>query len=125
MDRMMPDLDSRPELFLAAVGHKKRRPWAPLYRRGPLGPSERKSLQPMAACLGLGGPDQLQHIIASPAWDDTPLWRVPAAQAGRLIGGPWAAGANTTCRTCRLGPRSAPWPRPARCAGFASRRISH
>ena len=77
------DLDRWLEPFLAALGHKKRRLWAPLYLRGLLGPSERKSLQPMAASLGLSGHDQLQHFIASPAWDDAPLWRVLAEQAGR------------------------------------------
>ena len=63
------DLDRWLEPFLAALGHKKRRLWAPLYLRGLLGPSERKSLQPMATSLGLSGHDQLQHFIASPAWD--------------------------------------------------------
>ena len=85
------DLDRWLEPFLAALGHKKRRLWAPLYLRGLLGPSERKSLQPMAASLGLSGHDQLQHFIASPAWDDAPLWRVLAEQADRLVGGPEAA----------------------------------
>src|SRR5215208_3418986 len=47
------DLDAWLEPFLAALGHKKRRTWAPLYLRGLLGPGERKSLQPMAARLGL------------------------------------------------------------------------
>jgi SRSO17 transposase len=87
----MQDLDVWLEPFLAALGHKKRRLWAPLYLRGLLGPSERKSLQPMAASLGLSGHDQLQHFIASPAWDDAPLWRVLAEQADRLVGGPQAA----------------------------------
>jgi SRSO17 transposase len=82
------DLDAWLEPFLGALGHKKRRIWAPLSLRGLLGPSERKSLQPMAACLGLSGHDQLQHFIASPAWDDGPLWRVLAEQADRLVGGP-------------------------------------
>jgi SRSO17 transposase len=90
MDRAAPDLDSWLEPFVAALGHKKRRTWAPLYLRGLLGPGERKSLQPMAACLGLSGHDQLQHFIASPAWDDAPLWRVLARQADRLVGGPGA-----------------------------------
>jgi SRSO17 transposase len=85
------DLDCWLEPFLAALGHKKRRTWAPLYLRGLLGPSERKSLQPMAASLGLSGHDQLQHFIASRAWDDGPLWRVLAEQADRLVGGPKAA----------------------------------
>src|SRR5215216_7977622 len=82
------DLDRWLEPFLAALGHRKRRLWAPLYLRGLLGPSERKSLQPMSACLGLSGHDQLQHFIASPAWDDGPLWRVLAERADRLVGGP-------------------------------------
>ena len=77
--------------FLDELGHKKRRSWAPLYLRGLLGPGERKSLQPMAARLGLSGHDQLQHFIASPAWDDAPLWRVLAHEANRLVGGPTAA----------------------------------
>src|ERR671933_379090 len=85
------DLDRWLEPFLEVLGHKKRRLWAPLYLRGLLGPSERKSLQPMAASLGLGGHDQLQHFVASPAWDDAPLWRVLAEQADRLVGGPEAA----------------------------------
>jgi SRSO17 transposase len=41
----------------------------------------------MAARLGLPGHDQLQHFIASTAWDDGPLWTVLAQQADRLIGG--------------------------------------
>src|ERR671932_2759745 len=84
------DLDRWLEPFLEVLGHRKRRLWAPLYLRGLLGPSERKILQPMAASLGLSGHDQLQHFIASPAWDDAPLWRVLAERADRLVGGPGA-----------------------------------
>src|SRR5919199_3584833 len=87
------DLDRWLEPFLKVLGHKKRRTWAPMYLRGLLGPSERKSLQPMAACLGLSGHDQLQHFIASPAWEDTLLWRGLGAQAPPVAGGP-AAGAG-------------------------------
>src|SRR3712207_6920492 len=85
-DGIGSDLDRWLEPFLAVLGHKKRRSWAPLCLRGLLGPSERKSLQPMAASLGLAGHDQLQHFIASPAWDDTPLWRVLAEQANQELG---------------------------------------
>ena len=67
MGSAVQDLDAWLEPFLAVLGHKKRRTWAPLCLRGLLGPSERKSLQPMAARLGLSGHDQLQHFIASPA----------------------------------------------------------
>src|SRR3954463_13759287 len=90
----MGDADWRAELdgwlapFLAALGHRKRRVWAPVYLRGLLGPGERKSLQPMAAGLGLKGHDQLQHFVASPAWDDAPLRRLLVAKADALVGGP-------------------------------------
>ena len=72
------DLDRWLAPFLAELGHKKRRTWAPLYLRGLMGPGERKSLQPMAARLGLPGHDQLHHFITSPTWDDGPLWRALA-----------------------------------------------
>ena len=81
------DLEAWLAPFLAAMGRKTRRTWAPLYLRGLLGPGERKSLQPMAARLGLSGHDQLQHFIASPAWDDGPLWTELAREADRLVGG--------------------------------------
>ena len=84
------DLDEWLKPFLDVLGRKTRRTWAPLYVRGLLGPGERKSLQPMALQLGLGGHDQLQHFVASPAWDDGPLWTVLAQQADRMIGGPRA-----------------------------------
>jgi SRSO17 transposase len=76
--------------FLDVLGRKTRRRWAPLYLHGLLGPDGRKSLQPLAARLGLGGHDQLQHFIASPAWDDAPLRRVLVAKAEALVGGPGA-----------------------------------
>ena len=84
------DLDVWLTPFLEGLGRKTRRRWAPLYLRGLLGPGARKSLQPMAARLGLSGHDQLQHFIASPAWDEAPLWRVLAREADRLVGGPGA-----------------------------------
>ncbi len=62
--------------------------WAPLTLHGLLGPGERKSLRPVAARLGLSGHDQLQHFIASPAWDDGPLWSALVREADRLVGGP-------------------------------------
>ena len=70
------------------VGAPKAARWAPAYLRGLLGPGERKSLQPLAAGLGLKGHDQLQHFVASPAWDDAPLRRLLVEQADALVGGP-------------------------------------
>src|SRR4051794_35602804 len=74
--------------FLAVMGRATRRRWAPLYLHGLLGPDGRKSLQPLAARLGLGGHDQLQHFIARPGWDDAPLRRVLVGEADALVGGP-------------------------------------
>ena len=81
------DLETWLVPFLAVMGRKTRRTWAPLYLRGLLGPGERKSLQPMATRLGLSGHDQLQHFIASSAWNDEPLWAELAREADRLVGG--------------------------------------
>jgi SRSO17 transposase len=74
--------------FLAALGHGRRRLGAPVYLRGLIGPGGRKSLQPMAARLGLEGHDQLQHFVASTAWDDAPLRRILVEKADALVGGP-------------------------------------
>ena len=82
------ELDGWLELFLAVLGHEKRRRWAPVYLQGLVGPGERKSLQPMAAGLGLKGHDQLHHFVASPAWDDAPLRRLLVERADALVGGP-------------------------------------
>jgi SRSO17 transposase len=73
--------------FLDVMGRVTRRRWAPLYLHGLLGPDGRRSLQPLAGRLGLGGHDQLQHFVASPAWDDAPLRRVLAGKADALVGG--------------------------------------
>jgi SRSO17 transposase len=84
------ELDGWLEPFLAALGHEKRRRWAPVSLRGLLGPGERKSLQPTAARLGLKGHDQLHHFVASPAWSDAPLRRLLVERADALVGGPEA-----------------------------------
>ena len=81
------DLDRWLEPFLAVTGRRTRRTMAPLYVRGLLGSGGRKSVQPMAARLGLSGHDRLHHFISSPAWDDAPLWRVLAEQVDRQVGG--------------------------------------
>ena len=83
----LDDLDRWLEPFLALMGRKTRRTWAPLYLRGLLGSGERKSLLPMAERLGLSGHDQLQHFVASPAWDDAPLWEMLAREADHVVGG--------------------------------------
>jgi DDE superfamily endonuclease len=75
------DLDAWLAPFLGVMGRSTRSKWAPLYVRGLLGPDGPKSVQPLAARLGLPGHDPLHHFVSSPAWDDGPLWRVLAEQA--------------------------------------------
>ncbi len=82
------------------MGRKTRRHWAALYLRGLLGPGDRNSLQPMAECLGLSGHDQLQHFVASPAWDDAPLWTELARQADQMLGGACRPCAERSSRGC-------------------------
>ena len=41
--------------FLGRLGHKARRQMCPLYVSGLIGPGDRKSIQPMAERLALGG----------------------------------------------------------------------
>ncbi len=81
------DLDRWLTPFLEVMGRSTRRRWGPLYVRGLLGPDGPKSVQRLAARLGLRGHDQLHHFVSSAAWDDAPLWRVLAEQADRLLGG--------------------------------------
>lgn len=80
------DLDRWLTRFLDVMGRSTRRRWGPLYVRGLLGPDGPKSVQPIAARLGLPGHDQLHHFASSPAWGDAPLWRVLSEQADLLVG---------------------------------------
>ena len=84
------DLDRWLTPFLEVMGRKTRRSWAPLYLRGLLGPGERKSLQPMAARLGLGGHDQLQRpeerrpVTTHPVRNRLPM--LAPVKSNRLVG---------------------------------------
>src|SRR5580704_981753 len=73
--------------FLARLGHKARRRMCPLYVSGLIGPGDRKSVQPMAKRLALGGCDQLHHFIAAGVWDAGPLETELLVQADKLVGG--------------------------------------
>lgn len=74
--------------FLERLGHKARRRMCPLYIAGLIGPGDRKSIQPMAERLGLGGHDQLHHFVSAGTWDAAPLLQALAHQADHLLGGP-------------------------------------
>jgi len=75
------------EPFLAALGNKKRRLWAPFYLKGLLLPGERKSIEPMAARVAPGHKEELHHFIAVAEWDQAALEAVLVEKANRLVGG--------------------------------------
>ncbi len=73
--------------FLAALGHRARRRWAPRYVLGLLGPSERKAIQPLATRVAPADGEQLHHFVAASTWDPAPVEAVLAREAQRLAGG--------------------------------------
>ena len=87
--------------FVARLGRKEQRRWAPVYLKGLILPGERKSVEPLAARVAPGSTEQLHHFIGGSPWVTGPLEAVLAEEADRLVGGPEAvldrsAGANTT-----------------------------
>jgi hypothetical protein len=59
----------------------------PAYASGPIGVSDHKSIQPMAARDAQVGYDQLHHFIATGTWDAAPLERTLLARADEMVGG--------------------------------------
>jgi len=59
----------------APLGRSERRVAAASYISGLLMPGQRKSIEPMAARLGVD-PQRLQHFVADSPWDEEQLWRV-------------------------------------------------
>lgn len=51
--------------FLERLGRAERQHWAPLYLKGLLLPGERKSVEPLAARVCLGGVQQLHHFLSA------------------------------------------------------------
>lgn len=80
-------LDRWLEPVLAALQHKTRRKWAPIYVRGLLSAVERKSVEPMAAVVSPGEKEQLHHFVATSRWETAPLEEVLLHQANELVGG--------------------------------------
>jgi SRSO17 transposase len=74
--------------YLAALPREPLRHWAPAYVAGLLGPSARKSIEPMAVLVADGDYDQLHHFLTTRAWDAAPLQQGLIRQATRQLGGP-------------------------------------
>src|SRR4051794_15894676 len=76
------------EPFLARLGRKERRRWAPFYLEGLILPGERKSVEPMAARVAPGDLQQLHHFVSTSPWATAPLEEELVRAADRLVGGP-------------------------------------
>src|SRR5690349_24547026 len=75
------------EPFLARLGRKEQRRWAPFYVRGLILPGERKSVEPMAARVAPGDLQQLHHFVSASPWATAPLEAELVRHADRLVGG--------------------------------------
>jgi len=73
--------------FGQALAYKTREHWGPLYLQGLLGPSERKSVEPLAAAVAPLEAGQLHHFIATSSWELPPLERELARVGQHLAGG--------------------------------------
>jgi SRSO17 transposase len=78
------------EPFLARLGRKEQRRWAPFYLKGLILPGERKSVEPMAARVAPGDTQQLHHFVSTSPWATAPLEDELVKAADRLAGGPEA-----------------------------------
>ncbi|MBW8722757.1 MAG: IS701 family transposase [Polaromonas sp.] len=76
------------EPFLARLGRKEQRRWAPFYLKGLILPGERKSVEPMAARVAPGDLQQLHHFVSTSPWATAPLEEELVKAADRLVGGP-------------------------------------
>src|SRR5437764_1594735 len=74
--------------FLARLGRKEQRHWAPFYPKGLILPGERKSVEPMAARVAPGDLQQLHHFVSTSPWATAPLEDELVEAADRLVGGP-------------------------------------
>src|SRR3954466_8072953 len=77
--------------FLARLGRKEQRRWAPFYVKGLILPGERKSVEPMAARAAPGALHQLPRFVPTSPWAAEPLEDELVRAADRLVGGPEAA----------------------------------
>ena len=78
------------EPFVARLGRKEQRRWAPFYVKGLILPGERKSVEPMAARVAPGDLQQLHHFVSTSPWATAPLEDELVRAADRLVGGPEA-----------------------------------
>ena len=74
--------------FVARLGRKEQRRWAPFYLKGLILPGERKSIEPMAARVAPAETQQLHHFVSTSPWASAALEEELVKAADRLVGGP-------------------------------------
>jgi SRSO17 transposase len=72
--RSMDEFPEFLEPLVAELGRSERREGATLYVQGLLMPGERKSIEPMAARLGIDS-QKLQQFVADSPWEEQEVWR--------------------------------------------------
>lgn len=77
--------------FLARLGRRAQRRWAPFYLKGLILPGERKSIEPLAARVAPADTEQLHHVVSTSPWAAAPLEDELVRAADRLVGGADAA----------------------------------
>ena len=73
--------------YLKALTNNIQRRWAPLYLRGLLSRSRRKSIYPLAGTIAIGRFQNLHHFVNVASWNTHPLETLLAQQAQELVGG--------------------------------------
>jgi hypothetical protein len=120
------ELDGWLAPFLARLGRKTQRCWAPFYLKGLILPGERKSIEPMAALVAPGDTQQLHHFVSASPWATAPLEDELVRAADWLVGGADAVLVIDDTALVKQGRLAAPLPssrreaavlRPARQAG--------
>src|ERR1700740_2349915 len=72
----------------APLGRSERRTAATNYVQGLLMPGQRKSIEPMAARLGIE-PPRLQQFMADNPWEEVELWRGIRREGGPALHPLW------------------------------------
>lgn len=107
--------------YLEGLGNKTRRRMCPAYIAGLIGPSDRKSIQPMAARSEAIPYERLYHFIGAGLWDSAPLEATLWDQADQLVGGDeaWLVGEHRSDGERKYYPSNLPGETPIKALAGA------
>jgi SRSO17 transposase len=80
-------LDQWLEPFLARFRHKSQKQWGPIYFRGLLGSSGRKTMEGVAKSIAPSEIQQLHHFVSTSSWKTGPLMEELVRQVNDFVGG--------------------------------------